>query len=89
MTIRKTIDLIETASATEGVGGMTHKYNRFCLRLSDGKTFNETFQISGEQVASQTGSAGREIDFLRLLNKWNREGQMSGEMFYCYTAIPL
>lgn len=88
MTIRKTIDLIENASEDGEVrGGMTHKYNRFCLRLSDGKTFNEVNQISGEQVASQTGSAGREIDFLRLLNKWNREGQMSGDMFYCYTAL--
>lgn len=67
---------------------MTHEYVRHCLRLSDAKRFVERLVITGEQVAMQrNGGRGNRLEFLELLNRWNANGQMSGEYFYCYVAI--
>lgn len=69
---------------------MNYEYIRHCLRLRDGKRFQETYSITGEQVAMQRygglGDSDRRA-FLELLNLWNSAGQMSGEYFYCYVAV--
>lgn len=66
---------------------MDHSYIRYCYRKRDGKQFEEMLSISGEQVAMQLyGSRGDRLAFLELLNRWNRNGALNGEYFYCYVA---
>lgn len=70
---------------------MIHTYIRFCYRASDGKTFRETTDISGEEVAMRlTGRrAGNRADFLELLNNWNRVALRGAEAGsgYIYTYV--
>lgn len=69
---------------------MTYRYTRHCYRLSDGRSFAESLEMTGEAVAMQTGRTGNRLDFLELLNKWNRAGvgQSLGAngMIYVYAA---
>lgn len=66
---------------------MVYEYIRFCHRASDGKQFKELCSITGEQVAMQRGGGGgSRLEFLELLNSWNRNGTLSGQYFYCYFA---
>ena len=67
---------------------MTHKYLRHCFRKSDGRRFQEQCTISGEEVAMQRyGGNGGRSEFLELLNRWNSNGTLNGEYFYCYVAL--
>lgn len=53
---------------------MTHRYKRHCYRIADGFRHVESLEITGDQVAAQTGRNGNRADFLELLDKWNRAG---------------
>lgn len=63
---------------------MTHSYTRVAYR--DGKRFVETVELTGVDVAVQTGKRGDRADFLELINKWNRIGAVQSAIIYVYYA---
>lgn len=70
---------------------MIYKYTRHAYRISDGKSFTESLEIAGEQVAILTNRDGRRPDFLELLNRWNRTAATvptigANGYIYVYTA---
>lgn len=64
---------------------MIHRYQRNCYRIRDGRSFVESLEMTGEQVAAQTGKSGNRADFLELLNRWNRQAfNVPAGMIYVY-----
>ncbi len=58
---------------------MTHRYARLTLR-TDGSRFSETLEIDSEEVAVRYGKGrGGRLEFLELVNHWNRQAVTSRE----------
>lgn len=69
---------------------MRHTYARHCYRISDGKRFTESRDIEGVQVAIELGNSGRagnRLDFLELVNRWNRAGIGGPDSNFVYTYV--
>lgn len=69
---------------------MTHRYTRTTIK-ADGSRHVESLDLDAVQVAMTLGGnrAGNRLDFLELVNRWNRAGLAATEPsapVYIFTA---